>query len=54
MVTPAGTARVEDPLGQAVFLTKWIFDPCPRQSSTDKRNVAFNAPSNGKQLLFPQ
>ncbi|WP_281975491.1 hypothetical protein [Halobacillus litoralis] len=41
MVTPAGKARAEDPLGQVIFLTKFA-SPYPRQASTDKRFVRSN------------
>ncbi|MGP4060214.1 hypothetical protein [Halobacillus sp. H74] len=41
MVTPAGKARVEDPLGQVIFLTK-LAEACPRHASTDKRFVRSN------------
>ncbi|WP_277750299.1 hypothetical protein [Halobacillus litoralis] len=41
MVTPAGKARAEDPLGQVIFLTK-LASPYPRQASTYKRFVRSN------------
>ncbi|MGP4060046.1 hypothetical protein [Halobacillus sp. H74] len=41
MVTPAGTARAEDPLGQKIFLTK-LAEAVPAQVSTGKQFVRRN------------
>ncbi|MGP4062419.1 hypothetical protein [Halobacillus sp. H74] len=52
MVTPAGTARAEDPLGQVIFLTK-LAEAVPaasthRQAIREKQQQTFTAPLDGK------
>ncbi|MGP4061252.1 hypothetical protein [Halobacillus sp. H74] len=48
MVTPAGTARAEDPLGQVIFLAK-LAEAMPaasihRQASSEKQQQTLTAP----------
>ncbi|MGP4059636.1 hypothetical protein [Halobacillus sp. H74] len=52
MVTPAGTARAEDPLGQVIFLTK-LAEAVPaasshRQAIREKQQQTLTAPQDGK------
>ncbi|WP_128523133.1 hypothetical protein [Halobacillus litoralis] len=51
MVTPAGTARAEDPLGQVIFLTK-LAEAVPaasihRQGIREKQQQTLTAPLDG-------
>ncbi|WP_281974461.1 hypothetical protein [Halobacillus litoralis] len=51
MVTPAGTARAEDPLGQGIFLAK-LAEALPatsihRQASREKQQQTLTAPLDG-------
>ncbi|MGP4062556.1 hypothetical protein [Halobacillus sp. H74] len=55
MVTPAGTARAEDPLGQVIFLTK-LAEAVPaasthRQAIREKQPQTLTAPIDSE--VFP-
>ncbi|WP_128525640.1 hypothetical protein [Halobacillus litoralis] len=59
MVTPAGTARAEDPLGQVIFLTK-LAEAVPaasihRQAMREKQQQTVNSSSRWKRVFqWPQ